>query len=142
MPTRAKSQVVAVPAASPTTSAAHFADRLAFETDPADVHFDLHHLDGELPFVLVDSRSAEAFRKEHIPGAVNMPWVTINERTAARFEGKLVVTYCASISCNASTKAALALAKHGIHAKEMLGGIEAWKREGYPTLAGGERDPG
>lgn len=133
MRTRAKSQVVAVPAALPEVATSHFADRLAFETDPADVHFDMQHLEEGLPFVLVDARSTEAFTREHIPGAVSLPWAAIDARTAAWFAGQVVVTYCASISCNASTKAAYALARHGIQAKEMLGGIEAWKREGYTT---------
>ena len=46
--------------------------------------------------------------------------------------GGLLVTYCTGPACNAATKGAAALASLGFRVKEMLGGIEAWEREGYP----------
>ena len=43
----------------------------------------------------------------------------------------LYVTYCDGIGCNASTKAALALAAQGFRVKELLGGLDWWRRDGY-----------
>jgi rhodanese-related sulfurtransferase len=45
----------------------------------------------------------------------------------------LYVTYCDGIGCNGSTKGALKLAELGFQVKELVGGIEWWKRDGYPT---------
>jgi len=44
------------------------------------------------------------------------------------------VTYCDGIGCNASTKGALKLAQLGYRVKELIGGIDWWKRDGYPTM--------
>jgi rhodanese-related sulfurtransferase len=35
--------------------------------------------------------------------------------------------------CNGSTRAAARLAALGFQVKELIGGLEYWKREGYPT---------
>ena len=45
---------------------------------------------------------------------------------------KVLVTYCDGIHCNASTKAAMRLTALGFRVKEMLDGIQGWKRGGYP----------
>jgi len=45
----------------------------------------------------------------------------------------LYVTYCDGIGCNASTKGALNMVKLGFQVKELMGGIDWWKRDGYPT---------
>jgi rhodanese-related sulfurtransferase len=43
------------------------------------------------------------------------------------------VTYCDGIGCNASTKGALNMARLGFKVKELIGGIEWWKFDGYAT---------
>ena len=48
-------------------------------------------------------------------------------------KSKLYVTYCDGIGCNASTKGALNMAKLGFNVKELLGGLDWWKRDGYET---------
>lgn len=45
----------------------------------------------------------------------------------------LYVTYCDGIGCNASTRGALNMAKLGFKVKELMGGIEWWKFDGYAT---------
>ena len=47
--------------------------------------------------------------------------------------GGLVVTYCDGIGCNASTKGALKMAELGFRTKELIGGLDWWKRDGHPT---------
>jgi rhodanese-related sulfurtransferase len=55
-----------------------------------------------------------------------------------------VVAYCWGPGCNGATRAALALSRLAFQAREMLGGVEYWIREGFPVAtAAGEtaRDP-
>lgn len=119
------------PAADPPAAYAHFAGRLAVETDPADVWAALQA--GTPDFTLVDARDAGAYREAHLPGAVSLPHAGITAATAAALPPGLLVTYCWGPACNAATKAAAALAGHGRQVKEMIGGIEYWIREGRPT---------
>ncbi|MGZ0149025.1 rhodanese-like domain-containing protein [Kribbella sp. WER1] len=120
---------------------AHFAGRLAYETDAADVAADIGA--GVTGWVLIDSRSQESWDQGHVPGAVHLPHREITERTAAAVvpDGATVVTYCWGPGCNAATQAALAFARLGYPVKEMIGGFEYWVREGGPieTAAGIER---
>ncbi len=37
------------------------------------------------------------------------------------------------LACNASTKGAVILSKLGFTVKELLGGLDWWKRDGYAT---------
>lgn len=130
------SQVLRTPAAEPGDAVDHFRSRLVFETDPSDLHADLES--GAAGIVIVDARSREAFGRSHIPGAVNLPQHEITADTTARFDrDALYVTYCSGPGCNGSTKGALRLAELGFRVKELIGGIEYWRREGY-ELASGE----
>ncbi len=128
---RYKSMVSEVPAAPPEVARAHFEGKLAVETDPSDVHFDLTH--GIEGLVVVDARGADAFADRHIPGAVSLPYRSLTPETVAPLKGKAVVVYCWSVSCNAAAKFGARLAALGVPVKEMLGGLEAWVAEGYPT---------
>ncbi len=122
-----RSSVTAVPAASPADAAAHFAARLAFETDAADVAAALES--GEPDFVLVDVRSRAAFEAGHLPGAISLPYAEIDAGTATALPDGLVVVYCWGPGCNAAQHGALRLARHGRAVKEMLGGWEYFARE-------------
>lgn len=127
--------VLAVPPAEPGRAAAAYADRLALQTDAADVYAALAA--GARDFVLLDSRSDEAWAQGHIPGAVHLPTARIADRAADTLDPSVpVVTYCWGPGCNGATRAALALALRGYRVKEMLGGVEYWIREGYPLRTG------
>jgi rhodanese-related sulfurtransferase len=56
-----------------------------------------------------------------------------NTTTAALDRNALVVTYCDGIGCNASTKGALNMTKLGFRVKELIGGLDWWKRDSHPT---------
>lgn len=142
---RAMTAVLSVPPALPEVAAAHFAARLSFETDVADVH---HDLENRVPgWVLVDTRSLEAWEQGHIPGAVHLPTGEIAARAAELIDrDTVVVTYCWGPGCNGSTRAALEFARLGYRVKEMLGGYEYWVREGLSTqtllgIRGNDVDP-
>ncbi|MDE0358740.1 MAG: rhodanese-like domain-containing protein [Gammaproteobacteria bacterium] len=112
----------------------HYKQKLAFEADSWDLYEALGK--GE-PVVVVDGRSAEAYAREHIPGAVNLPHREISAETVGALDpSKLYVCYCDGIGCNASTKTALKLLTLGFQVRELMGGLDWWKRDGYAT--GGE----
>ena len=110
---------------------AHFAGRLAVETDVADVADAL--AEGEPGFVLVDARSRDAYRRGHLPGAVSLPHAEMSEETVGELPEGLVVAYCWGPACNGAVKAGRRLAELGRPVKEMLGGFEYWVREGHPV---------
>lgn len=127
--------VTAVPAADPVRAVAHFAAKLAFETDCDDVHTAMQ---GREPgFVLLDVRGPNAFARGHVPGAVNLPHRTISDETLTPWPaGTLFVVYCAGPHCNGADKAAAKLAAHGRPVKIMIGGLIGWQDEGF-ALTGG-----
>lgn len=109
----------------------HYADKLAYEIDAWDLKVALDR--GE-NVIVIDARSPEAFAAGHIPGALSLPHRSMSEATTAALDrAALVVTYCDGIGCNASTKGALNMTKLGFRAKELMGGLDWWKRDGHPT---------
>ncbi|MFI5736276.1 rhodanese-like domain-containing protein [Kribbella sp. NPDC051587] len=115
-----------------TAAVAHFAGRLAFETDVSDVAAEVGA--GTTGWVLIDSRSQESWDQGHVPSAIHLPTREIASRAATVVPaGVRVVTYCWGPGCNGATRAALEFAKLGYPVKEMIGGFEYWAREGLPV---------
>lgn len=109
----------------------HYEEKLRYETDSWDLNEALKK--GEAVFV-IDARSAEAYQTEHIPGSMSLPHRLMTAETTSDLDKKvLYVTYCDGIGCNASTKGALNMTRLGFRVKELIGGIDWWKRDGYPT---------
>ena len=60
----------------------------------------------------------------------------MNTETVAHLDrNKVYVVYCDGIGCNASTKGAYKLARLGFRTKELLGGLDWWRRDGHPVTA-------
>ncbi len=109
----------------------HYENKLAFEMDPSDLFDALNN--GE-KVIAIDARKGFGFEAEHIPTAINIPHREMTvESTQHLDKDVLYVTYCDGIGCNASTRGALNMAKLGFKVKELLGGIEWWKFDGYAT---------
>ena len=109
----------------------HYERKLAFETDSWDLMVALEAGENVL---VIDARSPEAYRKEHIPGAINIPHRKMSAETTRHLDkSSTVVSYCDGIGCNASTKGALNMAKLGFRVKELIGGLDWWKRDGHKT---------
>jgi len=126
------SLVLETPAASPEEAHRHYAHKLTVETDASDVRNDMER--GVANFLLIDTRSAEAYAECHITGSISLPYRNISEETTAGFDkDQLIVLYCWGPACNAATKAAVRLSALGFRVKEMLGGIEYWRRENGPV---------
>lgn len=114
---------------------AYYQSKLAYETDSADLYEALQQ--GEA-IVVVDGRAASAYAHEHIPDAISLPHREISAETTASLDrSKTYVCYCDGIGCNASTKTALKLLTLGFQVRELIGGLDWWKRDGYPTHGSG-----
>ncbi len=108
-----------------------YQEKLDFQMDAADL-FDAFATDANI--IVVDTRKAEAFINEHIPNAISLPHRDISTNNIQDLDKlKIYVTYCDGIGCNASTKGALKLVKLGFRVKELIGGLDWWKRDGYAT---------
>ncbi|MBI3126745.1 MAG: rhodanese-like domain-containing protein [Candidatus Tectomicrobia bacterium] len=112
----------------------HYAEKLAYEIDSWDLR---EALEAGGNVVVVDARSPEAHARERIPGAISIPHRRMAPETVAGIDRHaLVVTYCDGIGCNASTKGALNMLKLGFRVKELIGGLDWWRRDGHPTEGG------
>jgi rhodanese-related sulfurtransferase len=109
----------------------HYANKLAYEIDSSDLKA---ALDAGEKITLIDARSPAVYRAEHIPSAINIPHRSMNEESTQHLDrSSLVVVYCDGIGCNASTKGALNMTRLGFRVRELIGGLDWWKRDGYQT---------
>ena len=109
----------------------HYEERLNYQWDSADL---AEQLEKDTNIVVIDTRKTFAFEEEHIPSAVNFPHRTMNEKnTATLNKDMLYICYCDGIGCNGSTKGALKMAELGFNVRELIGGLDWWKRDGYET---------
>lgn len=105
--------------------------KLQYETDSWDLY---EGIQNKANIVVIDARANSAYEKEHIPTAINFPHREMDaESTAILDKEVLYISYCDGIGCNASTKGALKLTELGFQVKELLGGLDWWKRDGYAT---------
>ena len=117
----------------------HYQRKLAYEMDSWDLYEALGT--GE-PITVIDGRSNQAYSREHIPGATSLPHREIcPDSTRSLDKSRTYVCYCDGIGCNASTKTALKLLTLGFQVRELIGGLDWWKRDGYAT-AGESGRPG
>jgi len=85
-------------------------------------------------FDAIDKAFVDFTTREHIPGAISLPHRTMDPDTTSRLDrDALLVAYCDGIGCNASARGALALLRLGFRVKELIGGLDWWKRDGHPT---------
>jgi rhodanese-related sulfurtransferase len=109
----------------------YYRHKLEFEIDSWDLYEAINRGD---KVIVIDARSHEAYLDEHIQDAINLPHREMNKETTSHLNpSTLYVTYCDGIGCNASTKGALNMTKLGFRVKELIGGLEWWKRDKYPT---------
>jgi rhodanese-related sulfurtransferase len=108
-----------------------YMNKLEFEIDSSDLFSAMENGESVVP---LDTRQAFGFNKEHIPNAINIPHREMNtDSTKLLDKAKTYICYCDGIGCNASTKGALNMTKLGFKVKELIGGIEWWKFDGYAT---------
>lgn len=92
--------------------------------------------------VLVEALDPREFRKFHLPGALNLPWQRVRERAAELLPDRdaEIVVYCAVRTCDAATKALLALEDMGYeNLYHYLDGKHDWREAGLPVETPGAR---
>jgi rhodanese-related sulfurtransferase len=117
------------------TALIHWIGTFVDRRHPADLYADI--VAGTPDLVVVDARYPEAYARERIPTAINLQWRELSETTTAAFDrDALYVVYCWNASCHASTKTANRLESLGFKVKELHGGLETWRKQGFPTERG------
>lgn len=94
----------------------------------------IHHLEADSD--IVDCRPADAFAKETIPGARNIPWEEIHARRAELDGTRPTVLFCNGPQCLATARAVAALLGSGHPVGTLVyyrGGLHDWLTLGYPT---------
>jgi len=92
-------------------------------------------LDDKADIVVVDNQPKEAYDIEHIPGAINFPWVTEVRPPINLPRDKTLVFYCACTHVEDSTDMANQLMKKMGYSKIVVleGGWLRWQELGYPS---------
>lgn len=112
-----------------------YSAKLSYETDASDVATALRERPGDV--TVIDARSTDAYRAGHVPGARSLPHHDIDAAAVERLDpDTTVVVYCWGPHCNGADKAAAALARHGVSAKVMIGGIWGWEQESNGLATG------
>jgi len=106
----------------------YFQDRLAYTTSPREV---IAAMDSGRPPVLVDVRSADAFERGRIPGAIHFTLSQLGDAAGRIPANADVVVYDWGPASTESTRGALALAAQGFKVQQMIGGFEYWQRLGF-----------
>lgn len=116
----------------PLTAAEYLRAKLEYEASP----YALKTLLDATPekVYLIDVRESDAFAQEHIRTAANIPAEEIVSRLASLPKDRTLVTYCWDITCALAPKAALELAQKGFKVQFLAGGLEEWKRKGFPVV--------
>ena len=82
--------------------------------------------------VVIDSRSAERYAMQHIPGAINVPLGT-EAAYAPKLakETRTIITYCTCHAEETALAAATNFEKAGIHdVRALKGGLGEWQKQG------------
>ena len=80
-------------------------------------------------FLVIDTRDAAQYAKDHIPGAINIDWRQVLAERARIPRDKPVLVYCNSGSLSAQAGFALRVA--GLENVRILqGGFDEWKAKG------------
>lgn len=88
--------------------------------------------------VFIDARLPRAFKQEHIPGAVNIPFERMLEHQAtidSLFSDNWVITYCQDAACDLAGLLGWELFFQGFpNVAVYHPGLQAWKKAGYETV--------
>jgi rhodanese-related sulfurtransferase len=93
---------------------------------------ELKKMVAEKQVVVVDVRSADAYKVSHLKGSISLPLGDIeagNHKSLPR--DKRIITYCSCPAENTSARAAVILEKAGFkNVGTLLGGTAAWEQSG------------
>ncbi|MCE0487218.1 ArsR/SmtB family transcription factor [Ornithinimicrobium sediminis] len=87
--------------------------------------------------LLVDVRPAEEYAAGHIPGAVSIPFGSLQEALGGWPPGEEIITYCRGAYCVMASDAVRLLTDRGRTARRLKDGLLEWRLAGHPV----ERTP-
>ena len=92
--------------------------------------------------IWLDPRLPAEYEKEHIEGAINMPFATISDEAADRLAGSSAfIVYGNDYADPIAASASKRLMEMGYKRVFTLrGGLRAWKRDGQPVVSGSTPD--
>lgn len=131
MTTHAPTKPLKTPKTHEPSAADYFIAKLKYEMSPYGLNALME--EGASGYLIIDVRSSEDYDAGHIHGALNIPLVDLPKMLSEIPEGKTIVTYCGSITCQLAPKAALELAQKGFTVMELHGGLKEWQSYGYPV---------
>jgi rhodanese-related sulfurtransferase len=125
---------LALAAALVLLAAADFAGAQSIMKVPRIEVAELHDLVVAKKAVVLDVRSRDRWRMQHIPGALNVPFGSESEAAAKLAkETRPIVTYCTCNGDTSAARAAVALDEAGVRGVKVLrGGLAAWEKAGHP----------
>lgn len=83
--------------------------------------------------VLLDVRPEDEFVQGHIPGALNIPLATLEQKLFQIPDGGLVVAYCRGPYCVLSVEATARLRELGFNVRRLADGYPEWKASGLTS---------
>jgi rhodanese-related sulfurtransferase len=89
--------------------------------------------------VLVDALPPISFAASHLPGAINIPPASVDERAPRRIPDREseIVVYCTSPTCDASVEVGKRLLELGYrNVRHYPGGKDEWTAAGLPLEGG------
>jgi phage shock protein E len=99
-------------------------------------------LDAEERFVLVDALAPMVYAHSHLPGAINLPALTIDPQTISRRlpdRNTEIVVYCTSAECQDSVQTATRLRELGYtNVVHYASGKDEWRERGLPLERAGK----
>ena len=103
---------------------------------------DLAALMKENGVVVIDVRGTIPYAYGHVEGALSIPLGLLEKRAAELPQDRLIVSYCSCAREETSLAAAEILGRLGFeHTGVLVGGYDAWKKNGHPTAATRQADP-
>lgn len=85
---------------------------------------------------LLDVRPADEFAMGHLPGALNVPIETLEQRLRELDPGQEIVAYCRGAYCVLSYQAVAALRERGFNIRRLEDGFPEWRAAGLPVERG------
>lgn len=90
--------------------------------------------DGQV--TVLDVRPADEFAMGHLPGALNVPIETLEQRLREFDPNQEIVAYCRGAYCVLSFEAVAALRERGFNVRRLEDGYPEWRAAGLPVENG------
>ena len=85
---------------------------------------------------VLDVRPSDEFVNGHLPGALNVPIETLEQRLEAFDPAREIVAYCRGAYCVLSFEAVAALRERGFTVRRLEDGFPEWRAAGLPVETG------